>query len=358
MKKTLITVIIAVALILAGAIFAGCGLLGIDGNWSLFNSKSNMVTTQETITGDFANIEADVFWLDVELLPSTDGTCSYEAITYENAPCTVTVENGILKISHSDNWSQHIGINTNTPSLKLYLPEDTYEKLTFTGRTSDLKVPADFQFQSVIVTNSTGDIHWAAQVDGDILMTCSTGDIQLQNSNSNTISASVSTGKVDIANVIVAGELTAVSNTGDKGLTNVTCGSLCTEATTGRTELTNVTVSGEANLLSDTGDKQLKNMTCGSLCMEATTGDTELIHVVVSGDAMLKSTTGDWWFDGFDAANITIDTDTGGVEGSFLSEKIFYVDTDTGDVNVPRSTSGGSCDITTDTGDVNIRIVP
>jgi hypothetical protein len=42
--------------------------------------------------------------------------------------------------------------------------------------------------------------------------------------------------------------------------------------------------------------------------------------------------------------------------GTLLSSKVFIIKTDTGDVDVPKSTVGGRCEITTSTGDVEISI--
>ena len=55
---------------------------------------------------------------------------------------------------------------------------------------------------------------------------------------------------------------------------------------------------------------------------------------------------------------MVIVTDTGDVTGTFLSDKVFIYKTDTGDVDLPRTQSGGRCDITTDTGDIRISIRP
>ena len=56
------------------------------------------------------------------------------------------------------------------------------------------------------------------------------------------------------------------------------------------------------------------------------------------------------------AAEILIKTDTGDVKGSLLSEKVFVVQTDTGSIDVPKTVSGGRCEITTDTGDIKISL--
>lgn len=340
MNRTLRAIIIAISLIVVGAVLGGCGLWGMNGAWDQLSGANSMVTTEETVTGDFDNIDIDVFWLDVELLSSADGTCYYKATAYESMPCTVAVENGTLKIRQDDNRQryQHIGINWNEPTLTLYLPKDAYDQLTISGSTSDLTIPANFRFQSVTATNSTGDIAFSAQVAGDLAITCSTGDINLKGVSAKAITASVSTGDVTME--------------------KVSCNSLSVCTSTGHCYLTDVAVENNLSATSGTGKKVFTNVTCGSLDMESTTGDNELSNVVVSGDAKMESNTGDWELNGFDAANIRIEASTGEVEGRLLSEKVFLVDTSTGDVDVPRGSSGGRCEITTSTGDIDIEIVP
>ena len=340
MNHTLKAIITAVALIFTGAVLAGCGLLGMNGTWDMLTGSTAPVTTQETITGDFTNIDINILWADLEILPSTDGTCHYIAKTYDSMFCSAEVENGTLKIGQDDNrkWYQHIGINWDTTSLKLYLPKDAYDQLTILGRTSDVTIPNDFTFENAQITTSTGDVVLNCQVAKQLNVTCSTGHITVRDTSSETITAAVSTGDIKLA--------------------RITCDSLSTSTSTGFCRMENVAVAQNLSATSNTGGKYLTNVTCGSLNMKATTGDTELTNVVVSGDARLQSSTGDWTFDRFDAANITMNTDTGDVEGTFLSEKIFFVDTDTGDVVVPRTTTGGTCQITTDTGDIEIDIVP
>lgn len=341
MNRTLKAVIVAVALIIVGAVLAGCSLWGMDGVWDMLSGKNNMVTTQDTITGEFTNIDIDVFWLDVELLPSPDGTCYYKATTYDSRPCTVTVENGTLMVRQQDNrkWHQHVGINWNDTILQLYLPKGAYEQLTFNGSTSNLSVASGFQFQNITVVNSTGDIRLVGVAAKTISATTSTGNVDISQVKCDNLSISTTTGYCQLETLNVAEKLLATSSTGGKFLNKVDCGSLSITGTTGDTRLNNVKVSADAQ-------------------MESTTGDWKLYNVTVSGDAKMESDTGDWEFNRFDAANITIDTDTGDVEGTLLSDKIFFVDTDTGDVEVPRTTTGGKCEITTDTGDIEIEIVP
>ena len=61
-------------------------------------------------------------------------------------------------------------------------------------------------------------------------------------------------------------------------------------------------------------------------------------------------------FDACDAAEILVETSTGDVEGTFLSDKIIFAETDTGRVNVPKGIVGGRCEIKTNTGDIKLEI--
>ena len=60
-------------------------------------------------------------------------------------------------------------------------------------------------------------------------------------------------------------------------------------------------------------------------------------------------------FDSSDAAEIYVRTSTGDVAGSLLTDKVFMTQTDTGNVGVPQTITGGKCEIHTDTGDIQIK---
>lgn len=340
MNRTLKAVIVAVALIVVGAVLAGCGLFAMDGAWDLFSGSGKLITTQETITGEFTNIDIDTDWADLELLPSPDGTCYYKAATYDNMFCSYTVENGTLKISQDDSrkWHQHIGIYWEKTSLQVYLPEDVYGQLTIQSDTSDVMIPADFTFENITITTDTGDVNLSCQVTQQLSMTSTTGDMAVRG--------------------IAPQSITAAATTGDVYMEDITCNDLSVSTSTGFCRILRADVAQSLSAASTTGDKYLADVQCGTLKMEASTGDSELRNVVVAGDAKLESDTGDWELEGFDAANISIETSTGDVEGMLLSEKIFFADTHTGDVEVPRTGSGGKCEITTDTGDIEIEIAP
>ena len=78
-------------------------------------------------------------------------------------------------------------------------------------------------------------------------------------------------------------------------------------------------------------------------------------HVIAEKFSTERSTD-DVKFDGSDATEIFVKTDTGDITGSLLSGKIFIAQSDTGDVDVPKSVDSGRCEINTDTGDIEITI--
>ena len=108
--------------------------------------------------------------------------------------------------------------------------------------------------------------------------------------------------------------------------------------------------------VSTTGDKGISDVKCQNLYVESSTGYVHLTNVIASDRLSIETDTGSVILDGCDAASIKIETDTGDVEGTLLSEKIFYAESDTGRIRVPHTTSGGICEVRTDTGDITFTI--
>ena len=100
----------------------------------------------------------------------------------------------------------------------------------------------------------------------------------------------------------------------------------------------------------------LVGVKCNKFSTSGSTGDTLLKNVIANEKLYAKRSTGDIRIEKCDAGEIFIETDTGHVKGTLLTDKVFIVETDTGSINVPKTTSGGRCEITTDTGDIKISI--
>ena len=124
---------------------------------------------------------------------------------------------------------------------------------------------------------------------------------------------------------------------------------------TGDIIIAGVTCEGDIVINVSTGKANLTDIKCKSLISDGSTGDISLKNVIATEKFSIERSTGDVKFDGCDATEIWVKTDTGDVTGKLLSEKIFITETSTGDVNVPKSTNGGKCEITTSTGDIHIK---
>lgn len=105
-----------------------------------------------------------------------------------------------------------------------------------------------------------------------------------------------------------------------------------------------------------TGDVNLDTVTADRISISSDTGDIKLKSVVADNSIEIETDTGDVAFEGSDAKNISVQTDTGDVTGTLLTSKIFFAESDTGRINVPKTTTGGKCEIITSTGDIKIDI--
>jgi len=168
--------------------------------------------------------------------------------------------------------------------------------LNIKGKTGDIEVDEGFTFNNVEVNNSTGDIEFKANVNGNLNIKNSTGDIEIENNN----------------------------------------------------------IGGNVNVITSTGDIDLTNLKCNKLDIKVSTGDTKLINVLVTEDFNMIGSTGSVKFDGFDANNIFVTVDTGDVKGTILTSKIFIARSKTGSVNVPETLTGGVCKIIASTGSIKI----
>lgn len=317
-KKIKIWLITASFLILAGIIIFG-GVMSVH-KWNFTRlSTSKFETNNYEITEGYKNIVIVTDTSDIIFEP-VDRT-STEVVCYERqkANHSVTVENEtlIIKILDTRKWYEHIGINFGTAKITVSLPRGEYGSLSVTSDTGDVNVHKEFGFDKIDISTDTGDIESYASAEELIRIKTGTGDIKIEKVSAAALDLSVSTGRVTVSEVNCIGDL---------------------------------------NLKVTTGKSQLTSITCKSLKSSGNTGDISLNNVIATDIFSITRTTGDVKLDRCDAKEIYINCDTGDVIGTLLSDKIFLVETNTGKVDVPRSTVGGRCEITTSTGDVKFSI--
>ena len=299
-RSAKIAMLIASILCFVGVITCAVGLFGMKFDFSKLNTQPIVTNTHE-VTEDFAHISIQTKTADVVFAVSEDDNCHVVCNETEKLTHSVTVDGDTLVIKTEDHrkWYDHIGIFIGGSSVTVYLPKYQYDHITIETDTGDVEMPGDFKFGETFVKTDTGDVTWRSIVFGSFTLTTDTGDITLES----------------------------------------------------------MAVTKTLKLETDTGDVCLDEIQAVDIRVETETGDVDLRNVVASDSITVKINTGDVKFDRSDAASIFVETDTGDVTGTLLSEKIFFTESDTGDVRVPQSMSGGKCEITTDTGDIIIEIV-
>lgn len=297
--KTKWWLITALLLIIVGGIIFG-GVLNML-KWDISKlSTVKLETNGHEINEGYRDILIETKEAAVELVPWNEPKTLVVCEEAKNTKHSVTLEDGalVIKVVDTRKWYDYISLfNFNSPKITVYLPEGGYGDLNIRSRTGDVVIPSDFGFDGIDISLSTGDVTCFAK-SGGVKIKTSTGHVSLTD-----------------------------------------------------TEL------GDVMINVDTGRVVLENVTCNRLESDGDTGNITLKNVIASGRFDIELSTGNVKFDRCDAAEISVETDTGSITGTLLSDKIFFAETDTGRVSVPKTVSGGRCELDTDTGNIKIEVV-
>ena len=317
-NKTKVWIIVAIFLIFTGYIVFCVAMNKL--NWDFTKLSTNKLETNKyEINNNFKDIKIITDTADIIFVTSEESNSLVVCDEQENVKHLVKVKDNTLLIEVDDNrkWYEHIGINFVTPKITIYLPENEYGELLIESSTGDINVPEKFKFKSVDILEDTGDIENYASVYEDIRIRTSTGDIHTENIIANRIDLATSTGKIEVINTNCIDNIKIKVSTGKTNIIDTNC----------------------KNLLSN-----------------GSTGNIYLENVIVTEKISIKRSTGDVKFKDSDANDIFIKTDTGNVIGSFLTNKVFFVETDTGSIDVPKTIADEKCEVITNTGDIKITV--
>lgn len=317
-KASKIWLLIAAFLVIIGCVIFG-SVMAMK-NWDFKKlSTDNYETDSYDITEEFENINIKSDTADIVFTLSENGSTRVVCYEEKNEKHLVSVNDNelLIQVDNTRKWYEHIGINFSTPKITISLPEAAYNSLVIKESTGDIQIHENFRFENIDILTSTGDVANSAYVKETAKIKTDTGDIRVEKAAARYLELSASTGDIKVNETIVENDIIINVSTGKANLSGVQC----------------------VNLISS-GD----------------TGDINLKDVFAVENFSINRSTGDVKFDGADAAEIFIETDTGDVSGRLLSDKIFIVKTDTGYIDVPKTMSGGKCEITTDTGDIKIDV--
>lgn len=306
MKKVIMWIFIILLIILT--IYLVLGIL---------NESNKLETNEYKINDNFQDINIITDVSNIEFVSSSNNLVLLNE--NKNANHVVKVHNNTLVIEIDDNrkWYEYIGINLETPKITIYLPIDEYGMLSINSSVGDVNIPSDFKFKNMNILSSVGDITNYATVLENIKINTSTGDIYTKNITANNLDFSTSTGKIDIVDVN------------------------CLE---------------DINLKVSTGKTNIVNTNCKNLFSKGDTGNINLENVIALEKFLIERSTGDIKFKYSDASDIYVKTDTGDVTGNFLTDKVVFATSSTGNIDIPKIITDEKCEIITDTGDIKITI--
>lgn len=319
-KRTKIWLISATSLVLVGLIIFGGAMTMVK--WDFKNlSTAKFETKNYDINDAYKNISVITNTADIVFIPTDSAESSVVCYEEKNMKHSVAVKDNTLFIEVTDTrkWYEFIGVNFKNSKISIYLPQKDYASLSIKDNTGHIEIPKNITFQNIDIKSSTGNVKCFASVSESLKIKVSTGDISVEN---------ISVGSLDLL------------------------------LSTGKATLSSVECKGNINLKVTTGDSKLNDITCQNLTSVGSTGDISLKNVIAAEKFSLERSTGDVNFDSCDAGELFIETDTGHVKGNLLSDKVFFAQTDTGKIKVPKTVSGGRCEINTDTGDIIMTTKP
>lgn len=321
-KRTIVALIIAVILILAGGLLVTAGMATsgfTPGNFGRIHAQERTYVAAES----FDSIQLTATVSDVSFVKTAD-TFRVVCTETDKLSYTVIVEEDVLKIDAVElrDWRDYIGFfDWADLKMTVYLPEDAYSKLYVQTDTGDVTIPDSFTFSSAEVLSDTGDIDCAAQIQQNLAVCTSTGDIEVHGCAPAALSLRSDTGDIRLGDIPNGGDLQILTSTGEIRVANVTGRSISLESDTGDQDLQRVLAEQSVNILSHTGDVSL--LAC-------------------------------------DAPEITIETDTGDISGVLVTPKDFFAHTDTGKEQIAShsGTVNGKCYVNSNTGDIMFSYQP
>ena len=290
-------------------------LLGFD-----FDKLSTVkyVTNTYEVLENFHKITINADTEEISFVLSEDENCRVICLEEENDPHKVIVNDDNMIIERKNRNGKHfnMGITLESPTITVYLPSEFYEELTVISDTGDVSIPAEFSFGKISITLDSGDVTCGSSVKNDIYIKTDTGNIAVTDLSASDLELATDTGGIEASGIVLSGDMIIGNGTGITVLNNISCKNLASNGDTGNLRLTNVIAAGEFQIERDTGDVE---------------------------------------FNGCDASAIFVRTKTGNVSGTLLNDMAFITQTDTGNVDVPKTITGGRCEISTDTGDIHIK---
>ena len=230
MSKTIkIVLVIAAALIIAGALLAFVAFA--SSGFSAGNLGAGKFETKTyTPEGALSSVGITVRTSDVDFYLAEDGVLRVECYETEEQPHEVSLADGKLTISATDQrkWYEKISVFSKSPKVTVYVPAGEYESLTLETDTGDVVFHGTYSFLKLDVETDTGDVELGGTFATSVRIKTDTGDVTATPLTAGNVGIRTNTGKVILTDANCA-DLSVETDTGKVKLTNVNCAALTVE---------------------------------------------------------------------------------------------------------------------------------
>ncbi len=131
---------------------------------------------------------------------------------------------------------------------------------------------------------------------------------------------------------------------------------LSVKGNVGNVDICSITCKGNMDIWVNTGDINLENITCKTFNSKVNSGKVLLDKFIAKESIFIKGNTGKVELNDCSAPDIFVKNNTGKVCGKLPPDVVFTVQTNTGKIEIPKTSIGGivggRCEIKTNTGNV------
>ncbi|MBU3820339.1 MAG: DUF4097 domain-containing protein [Candidatus Faecalibacterium intestinavium] len=244
----------AAAVLLAGAMAFAQPVLRAGADFQIFQYQTP-VTRTHPIGGTVTRIEIEETSADVNIVYDIRSAPRVVCDEFPTRPHTVTVTDGVLKVSAYDPGVS-ISLFSATkgdPEVTIYLPDTTYESLTFASSSGDLETSSKLTFGSVSAESVSGDLEISSTVTGSLQAETTSGDVEIKSPQAGSLRAVTVSGDIEVDRVTASGPMELNTTSGEVDVSDSEAAALTLSAASGKVELERVTITGDASVTTTSG---------------------------------------------------------------------------------------------------------
>ena len=299
------------------AVLMVCAILlicaGVGAMIASLNISRGSVTEHEYTFANtpFQALSIECGSADVKLLPASDQVCRIVCTEGAGRHYNVLLSDGTLSVERVSKWSL-FRFSLAEDYVHVYLPQRELESLWIKSSSGGVSVPGDFRFGSAVIGASSGGVAFAADATEELNIQVSSGGVAVSGASPASLFVSTSSGGVALADM----------------------------------------APGTVSLHASSGGMRLSDIRCGDLSAECSSGSIRFSDVISSGTIRMECSSGSIRLDDCDAQELHIECTSGSVTGHLLTPKTYSASATSGSVHVPKSSSGGLCEIRTTSGSI------